>query len=52
MLSYIILNYDLKLREPDSDGDNPQRPPNEYVSIAVSPPPGGTILVRKRTVAA
>ncbi|KAI1789130.1 cytochrome P450 [Ganoderma leucocontextum] len=50
VLSYIILNYDLKLAEPDIG--NPQRPPNEYVSLVVVPPTGGTILMRKRAAAA
>ncbi|KAI1789139.1 cytochrome P450 [Ganoderma leucocontextum] len=46
VLSYIILNYDLKLAE------NLQRPQNMYVSLAVLPPMGGNILLRKRVVAA
>ena len=49
VLSYIILNYDLKLPEPYGGKFNPRRPPNEYLSLAILPPTGGTILVRKRT---
>nr|VWP01042.1 Protein transport protein sec31 [Ganoderma boninense] len=46
VLSHIILNYDLKL--PEAERGKPRRPPNEYLSLAVLPPTGGTILVRKR----
>ncbi|KAM5540077.1 hypothetical protein V8D89_006217 [Ganoderma adspersum] len=51
VLSYIILNYDLKLSEPVNNG-GVERPPNMYVSLAVLPPMGGTVLLRKRAVAA
>ena len=51
MLSYIILNYDLKLSEPNTNG-GAERPPNMYVSLAVLPPMGGTVLLRKRAGAA
>ncbi|PIL34357.1 cytochrome P450 [Ganoderma sinense ZZ0214-1] len=50
VLSHIILNYDLKLPEPECG--TPQRPPNEYLSLAILPPTGGTILVRKRAAPA
>ncbi|PIL34366.1 cytochrome P450 [Ganoderma sinense ZZ0214-1] len=51
VLSYIILNYDLKLSQPETNG-GAERPPNTYVSLAVLPPMGGTVLLRKRGVAA
>ena len=51
VLSYIILNYDLKLSEPNANG-GAERPPNMYVSLAVLPPMGGTVLLRKRAGAA
>ena len=52
VLSYIILNYDLKLSEPDVNGGaTSERPSNMYVSLAVLPPVGGTILLKKRAVA-
>ena len=47
MLAYIVLNYDLKLSEPNTNG-GAKRPPNMYVSLAVLPPMGGTVLLRKR----
>ncbi|TBU45343.1 cytochrome P450 [Dichomitus squalens] len=48
ILSHIILNYDLKLSDSKDDGPRPQRPPNVYLSLAVLPPIGGTIQLRKR----
>ncbi|TBU22273.1 cytochrome P450 [Dichomitus squalens] len=50
VLSYIILNYDFKLTDTESCCPRPQRPPNVYVSLAVLPPIGGTIQLRKRAV--
>ncbi|EJF60423.1 cytochrome P450 [Dichomitus squalens LYAD-421 SS1] len=51
VLSYIILNHDLRLTDSKNDGSQPQRPPNVYVSLAVIPPIDGIIQLRKRAVA-